>query len=72
MHDPKLARRLHRVRASTLVVWGEGDAFIPIEQGRRYAELIGGARLETIPACGHLPVLERPVELARLVRAHLS
>lgn len=72
MHDPKLPGRLHRVRARTLVVWGEEDGFIPVEQGRRYAELISGARLETIPDCGHLPVLERPAELARLVRAHLS
>lgn len=72
MHDPKLAGRLHRVRARTLIVWGEQDRFIPIEQGRRYAELIPGARLETIPRCGHLAVLERPEALAALVRAHLA
>jgi pimeloyl-ACP methyl ester carboxylesterase len=71
MRDPKLAGRLHRVRARTLVVWGERDGFIPQAQGERYVELIGGARLEVIPRCGHLPVLETPDALATLVTGFL-
>jgi pimeloyl-ACP methyl ester carboxylesterase len=71
LYDPKLAGRLHRVKAPTLVVWGEADGFIPAETGERWIELIAGARLETIPNCGHLAVLERPDELARLVAAFL-
>lgn len=71
LYDPKLAGRLHRVRAPTLVVWGKADGFIPAETGERWIELIAGARLETIPNCGHLAVLERPDELARLVAAFL-
>jgi pimeloyl-ACP methyl ester carboxylesterase len=66
MHDPKLAGRLHRVTAPTLVVWGERDGFIPRAQGDRYAELIPHAHLELISECGHLPVLERPAALAAL------
>lgn len=72
MHDPKLAGRLHRVRARTLVVWGEADRFIPLAQGEEYARLIPGARLEIIPGCGHLPALERPDALAARFRAHLG
>jgi pimeloyl-ACP methyl ester carboxylesterase len=72
MHDPKLAGRLHRVRARTLVVRGEQDGFMPRAGVERYAELIPKARLETLPGCGHLPVLERPAELATLVRSVLS
>jgi pimeloyl-ACP methyl ester carboxylesterase len=72
MQDPKLAGRLHRVTAPTLVLWGEQDRFIPRAQGERYAELIGGgARLELIGGCGHLAPLERPDELARIVVAFL-
>jgi pimeloyl-ACP methyl ester carboxylesterase len=71
MHDPKLAGRLHRVTSPTLVVWGQQDGFIPIEQGERYAELIMDAHLATIDECGHLPVLERPEELAGIVGAFL-
>jgi pimeloyl-ACP methyl ester carboxylesterase len=71
MHDPRLAGRLHRVKAPTLVVWGDRDGFIPRTQGERYVELIAGARLEVLDACGHLPVLEKPEELARLVAGFL-
>jgi pimeloyl-ACP methyl ester carboxylesterase len=66
LHDPKLPGRLHRVRAPTLVVWGERDGFIPRSQGEHFVELIAGARLEIIQGCGHLPVLESSEELARL------
>lgn len=66
MLDPKLAARLHRVRARTLVVRGDADRFMPAEHVERYVSLIAGARLETIAGCGHLPVLEKPAELARL------
>lgn len=72
MADPKLAGRLHRVRARTLIVHGEEDGFMPRDPVERYAELIVGASFATIPACGHLPVLERPAELASLVRTHLA
>ena len=66
LYDPKLAGRLHRVRAQTLVVWGDHDGFIPPDTAERWVELIRGARGEIIEDCGHLPVLERPDELARL------
>jgi pimeloyl-ACP methyl ester carboxylesterase len=72
MHDPKLAGRLHHVRARTLVVRGDADKFMPVEHVERYASLIPGARQETIGACGHLPVLERPSELAALCSTFFS
>ena len=71
LHDPKLPGRLHRVRAPTLVIWGERDGLLPPEHGERWIELIAGAKLETIPGCGHLPALENPAELARLATPFL-
>jgi pimeloyl-ACP methyl ester carboxylesterase len=69
MHNPKLARRLERCTAPTLVLWGDHDELIPIAHGRRYCELLtrvpGGATLKTIADCGHLPVLEQPEALIR-------
>jgi pimeloyl-ACP methyl ester carboxylesterase len=71
-HDPKLARRLHRVTASTLVLWGAEDRLIPAAHGEAYAELIPGARLELVPECGHLPHVERPEMFARIVLESLE
>jgi pimeloyl-ACP methyl ester carboxylesterase len=72
LHDPKLARRLRRVTAKTLVVWGKQDGITPLPYGERYRELIAGARLCVIDRCGHLPPLERPEEFARLVGDFLA
>jgi pimeloyl-ACP methyl ester carboxylesterase len=62
-----LERRLWRITAPTLVVWGAGDRFIDPLYGRIFAEKIKGARLETIPEAGHLIGLERPEPYARLL-----
>jgi pimeloyl-ACP methyl ester carboxylesterase len=72
LHDPKLLRRLDRIRAQTLVVWGEQDRLIPLTHGRAYANGIPDARLEVIARCGHLPHYERPDELVRCVRQFLE
>jgi len=71
-HNPRLSRWLHRVRAPTLVVWGEHDGIVPRSVGQAYAEAIPDARLETVPAAGHLPHLERPLAFVELVRAFLD
>jgi pimeloyl-ACP methyl ester carboxylesterase len=58
-HDPRLPRRLARVKTPALLVWGEKDRFTPVAHGRAYERLIAGARLVVIPGCGHVPPLER-------------
>ncbi len=58
-YSPKLARRLRRVTAPTLVVWGEDDAFLPPQYGEAYAQYIPNATLVRIPRCGHLVPYEQ-------------
>lgn len=65
------ARRLPRVRAETLVVWGEHDAVNDISMGRETAELLPRARLEVLP-CGHAVPTESPETLHRLVLGFLT
>lgn len=60
LHDPKLEAKLPRVTAPTLVLWGAEDRVTPPEYGEKYAKLIPGAELETLPGCGHLAPFERP------------
>lgn len=71
-HDPGLADRLHRVRARTLIIWGEQDQLMPAECGRRYRQLIPGARLELLAGCGHLPQSELTAEFCELASAFLA
>jgi pimeloyl-ACP methyl ester carboxylesterase len=71
-HDPGLVHRLHRIRARTLVVWGEQDQLLPLECGRIYARLVPGAQLEVISECGHLPQAEATAQFCDVVTAFLA
>ncbi len=70
--NPKLARRLHRITAPTLVLWGEHDRVVPLAHGRRYAELIPNARLEIVPHAAHAVLMERPDAAADAIRRFLQ
>jgi pimeloyl-ACP methyl ester carboxylesterase len=72
LHDPKLQDRLYRIKAPTLILWGEADRLIPLEHGRLYEEKIRGARLSIVKGCGHLPPLEKPDDTARYVSEFLK
>jgi pimeloyl-ACP methyl ester carboxylesterase len=72
MHNPKLARRLHRVRVPTLFVWGENDGIVTPDYGRAYSRMIPGAEFSIIGRAGHYPHLEHPDEFVTLVRAFLE
>jgi pimeloyl-ACP methyl ester carboxylesterase len=62
-----LEKRLPRIKAPTLVVWGTGDRFVSPLYARLFAQKIPGARLEMIPDAGHLIGVERPVPCAEAV-----
>jgi pimeloyl-ACP methyl ester carboxylesterase len=67
MGDPKLRRRLRRVSIPVLVVWGESDRVVDPEYGRTYAQSFPDARFKLIPEAGHLPQIEQPERLLKLV-----
>jgi pimeloyl-ACP methyl ester carboxylesterase len=70
--DKGLTKRLHRVTAPTLLVWGRDDRLVPPAYADEFARRITGARVETVEQAGHAPQLERPEPVARLVRDFLS
>jgi pimeloyl-ACP methyl ester carboxylesterase len=71
LHNPKLASRLNRINSPALLIWGEKDRLTSLEYGRRFAELIPGARFEVIRDAGHLAALEKPSEVAALAEEFL-
>ena len=66
-HDPKLQRRLHRITAPTLLVWGEQDRLIPLANGAAYAEGIAKSALLPIKGCGHSVYIEKPEECLKAI-----
>jgi pimeloyl-ACP methyl ester carboxylesterase len=72
LHNPKLARRLHRVRLPTLFVWGENDGIVTPDYGKAYSRMIPGAEISAIAKAGHYPHLEQPDAFMRLVGGFLG
>jgi pimeloyl-ACP methyl ester carboxylesterase len=66
LYDPKLARRLARIAAPTLIVWGEDDAVLPLPHAHAWAAAMPAARLQLLPACGHLVPFEQAGAFAAL------
>lgn len=58
---------LARVRAPVLVMHGEDDAVMPLENARRLAEHIRGSRLEVFAGAGHLFFHEEPERSGALI-----
>ncbi|MDX6254857.1 MAG: hypothetical protein QOJ11_1191 [Frankiales bacterium] len=67
MFDPGLLERLPAIATPVLVVWGTADRIVPPEHGHAYADAIPGAQFHLIDEAGHLPQLETPDLLLRLV-----
>lgn len=70
--DRGLSRRLHRITAATLVVWGEDDALISVAYADEFGARIADARIEIIKNCGHVPQVEKPDETFALVAPFLG
>jgi len=57
--DKGLARRIHRVQAPTLVVWGREDRLVPPVYANEFASRLRAADIAMIDDAGHLPHLEQ-------------
>jgi pimeloyl-ACP methyl ester carboxylesterase len=67
-----LREELASVRAPTLLVWGERDRLVPAHNSEAWAEALPDSRVEVIARAGHVPMVERPEELSRLLRDFLA
>ncbi len=56
-----LRDRLPSIGCPTLVVWGEKDMTIPVQDADRFTELITGSRKLIMEDTGHVSMAERPV-----------
>jgi pimeloyl-ACP methyl ester carboxylesterase len=62
-----LAGRLYRIKARTVLVWGDSDRLVPPVYAHAFKKAIAGAELVSIPEAGHMVTLERPQAVAEAV-----
>jgi pimeloyl-ACP methyl ester carboxylesterase len=70
--DRGLKKRVHRIKAPTLLVWGKQDGIAPPVYAQEFAGRIKGARVEMIDNAGHLPHLEQFGTVSGLVNEFLA
>lgn len=68
--DRGLSSRLYRIKAKTLLIWGDSDKLISPIYAEAWKKGIRGAELVAIPEAGHMVTIEKPDQvltaLARL------
>ena len=63
---------LRRIRAPTLLLWGESDRMIPPANAADYLGALPNARLVALPSAGHVPQEEAPEASLVPVRGFLD
>lgn len=61
-----------RIKAPTLLVWGENDTATPMRDARIMERLIPDAGLVSFKGCGHYSFLDNPVQFAAVINSFLN
>jgi pimeloyl-ACP methyl ester carboxylesterase len=67
-----LLDRLAALTTPTLVVWGDLDYLLPVQQAHAAVKRLPHGRLSVFPDCGHLPHVEYPDRFAAVLDAWLT
>ncbi|MBV1774663.1 alpha/beta fold hydrolase [Burkholderiaceae bacterium DAT-1] len=72
MQPMMLKDKLPHVVAPTLILWGDDDRILDISSIQPFREGLPHAEIAVLPACGHLPMLEKPAETARVWQSFID
>jgi len=64
--------KLKSVKTETLLLWGENDVWIPLDNGKRMDDLLENSKLVVIKNSGHVPMEENPTESLELFLDFIS
>jgi pimeloyl-ACP methyl ester carboxylesterase len=70
--DNDLSTKIGDLKMPVLVITGDNDKIIPVEQSIQVAEAIPQAQLQILPNCGHVPQQECPDEFLEVVDSFLQ
>ena len=70
--DKGLKKRIHRVKAPTLILWGEQDKLTPPAYGPLFQSKIKNSQLTTVPGAGHMLPLENTPAWSKEIVAFLG
>ena len=65
-------KKLGKVHAPTLVIWGRDDLLIPLPIGEALHQGIAGSQMVVIDGTGHIPMVGKPAEFNEAVGKFLN
>jgi len=68
----RISRDAHLLKRPTLLIWGDTDREVPLQDGERLRDAIPGSRLIVFRNCGHLPNEEYPQQFVNVVTEFLQ
>ena len=69
---PDIADQISEIQQPVLVLTGDGDAVVPVEDSQRLDAELPNSELFILPSCGHVPQEECPAAFEEVVGAWLS
>ncbi len=67
-----LEHELPSITPATLVVWCDGDRLLDVSSVATIRAKLPSAEAVVLTGCSHMPMMEKPVELAEALRKHLE
>lgn len=67
-----LCNVMPKIKAPTLLIWGEADTATPLADAKKMERLISDSGLVSFPGAGHYSFLERPGQFAAVLTSFLN
>ncbi len=64
--SPSMEKVLSRITAPSLIIWGDTDRVLHVSGAEIFDREIKNSRVYILKKCGHLPMIERPEETAKV------
>lgn len=63
--------KINTITTPTLIIWGEKDGLIPVENALLFQKNIKGSKLEILQNIGHVPMEEAPKKVVALITSFI-
>ena len=61
-----------QIKTPTLIIWGDKDQLIPVENAYKFNKAITNSELEIVKGVGHVPMEESPTLFAQRVSLFIA
>ncbi len=72
MLEKEITPNLGKIQTPTLILWGDGDPYVPLDFAKKLKDDIPDSTLEVVLRTGHFEIEERPEEVRAQIREFIE